>query len=331
MARLFDLPPEVRLEIYRLLLVDPIREELSIAFFFDKHDGYKIIRESSRCMQVTMPHEEAHIPRIYRIPHYSTSLHHLDFTDLMSLAMTNKTLYAEASQTIYDNANLTLYLKEWPRASFPLAFRLITRYLERHGSSTREMIRSLVIHDRSAVMSPKHARSVVDLVNTQLPNLRAFEYHVLSYGVMSSRGLLNTLQHRFRCAHSRAVKAVQPFVGLTAAFRTTFNLAVPKKLALRDPRLYSELCELSQQFAEKALEMSGQVHKSRRAIREHHELALHRGLILHVTLALRSLPNTDTQLEKDTPRFEEMLGVMHTFDITFNAHHEMLRAARTSS
>jgi hypothetical protein len=37
MARLSDVPPEVRLKTYRLLLVDPIREGQRITFTIDPH------------------------------------------------------------------------------------------------------------------------------------------------------------------------------------------------------------------------------------------------------------------------------------------------------
>jgi hypothetical protein len=313
MARFSDLPPELRLEIYRLLLVNPIREGLRIVFFLDPSDSNQIRRSQSRCVRATMPHEEG--------------LYHLDFTDLMSFAMTNKTLYAEASQIICNNTGLTVSLSVLPRAARPVpALTLFGRYLERLSPSTRDMLPSLVIHDKSVAMSPRDAKSLVELVNTHLPNLRAFRYYV-----NASAGLLEDLELRFRSAHFRATKAVQPFVGLPAGVRTTLALPASRKIAVWDTQLHSELSEISKHFAEEALERSGRVHESRRATREHHELALNRDLYLHVTLALRSSPDMDMQSEEDILEFEEILAVMLTFDITFNAHHEMLRAARTSS
>jgi hypothetical protein len=324
MARSSDLPPEVRLKIYPLLLVDPVREGLRITLTLDSNN---IRRGRSRCVELDVPHEQGHSAHPCRLPALTSNLHHLDFTDLMSLAMTNKRLYTEASQTIYNNADLTISLgQSSTTVGFDPAFTLFNRYLGQHCSLTREMFLSLVIHDESATMSAGDARSIVDLVNTQLPDLKTFGYYVVPSTIASTTAILR----RFCIYHSRAILAIQPFVDLKDGVRTTLDSPVPAELASMHPQTYTSLCQTRQYLAEKALKGVLQLRMIRRLVRAHHTMALNRGRYLRVTLALRSSPDTDVQFKKDIPGFEEILTAMKFFGESTSCHHDMLRVMRAS-
>jgi len=277
MARLSDLPPEVRLKIYDLLLVDPNREGPRIRFTLDSRKGKTIKQSRSLCKNV-----KGHSTVLDR---YKAFLHHLDFSDLLSLATTNKTFYTEASQTIYNNADLTLANHQWLNASkFAPALKLFRRYLERHCSLTREMLLSLVIHDRSAAMSAGDTRFVVDLINTHMPKLRVFKYHVITANI----GSPELFVHEFVCNRARAGKAVLPLVSLRAGIRTTLDMPIPTDPALNDPHIYPFLCEVRQRSLEQALEAVLRLRDMRRGTREHHAWAVNSGCYLHLTQTLRA-------------------------------------------
>ena len=328
MARLSDLTPEVRLKIYRLLLVDPIQQGLRIAFLIEPTISDRILCHREHCIQDDLPHEADHSAHSCRIDAMSPTIHHFDFTDLMSLAMVNRTLYIEASQTIYNNFDLSLSNHKWLllRGKFAPAPELLHRYLVQHCSATRDMIPSLVIHDGSAAMSPRDAKSIVDLANTQLPKLRAFDYHVITRPV----GSLGDLLQDFLRNHARAIRNVQPFVDLKAGVRKALDLPIPTRLRSLGPQLDSSLCRLGQQFAEEIPKMALQMREHRRLVKRHHTLALDRGRYLRVTLALRSMPDMDAgiQFEKEIPGFAEVLAISRDFSVAAGHHRELLRVAR---
>lgn len=326
MARLLDLAPEVRTNIYKCLLVKPVQEGLRISFNLDPLDSRKTTRCRSRCIEACEPHEDGHSAHPCRLDASRATLHHLDFTDSMSLARTNRTLYAEASRTIYNNADLTLSFHYLPPTPLNPAFSLLTSYLWEHCSSTRAMLLSLVIHDESANMSPGDAKRFVDLVDFQLPNLKAFGYYITA----STTGSLPVLLRSFCTSHQRAIRTIQPFVGLKAGIRTTMDITISTKLTSVDPQLYTSLCQLRKYFAERALPTIVELRRFRRLVHDHHELALDRGRYLHVTQTLRSLPDTSVQFKRDIPGFEEVLAHMHTFGINKSSHREMLRVVCTS-
>lgn len=331
MARLCDLPPEIRLKIYQLLLVDPIRQGLRVTFTFEPPFSDRLLYSRTHCDRPDLPHEADHSYHSCRVDAAFPTIHHFDFLDLTSLAMANRTLYVEASQIIYNNADLSLcnYDSELLyNGKVAPAPRLLHRYLEQHSSPTRDMIHSLVIHDRSAAMSPGDAKSIVDLANTRLPKLRAFEYHV----VTSSMGPPPNVLRDFFRNHARAVRNVQPFVDLRTGVRKAIDLPVPTQLTSGDVQLNGELRNLSQQLAEKFSEMPAQLREYRRLVKRHHTLALDRGRYLRITLALRSSPDMHTgiQFNKGLPGFAEVLDFMNAFSVAAGFHREVLQLARDS-
>lgn len=319
MARLSDLPPEVRLKIYDLLLVDPIQQGLRITFAPDLLDGNKIKPGRARCVEIDKGHS-THACRVHAF------LHHLDFSDLKSLAATNRTIYEEASQTIYNNAGLTLSNDRWPfTAQFAPVLELFRCYLEQHRSLTREMLLSLAIHDLSAAMSTRDARCIVDLVDTHLPRLRVFEYHVMT----GDTGSPLTLTSHFCRNYARAIKIIHPFVALRADIRTTLDLPIPTEPALRDPRSYPLFCKLRQRFVEGALQGVLHLRDLRRVIHEIHAWGVDLGGYLHATQALRA--DLDDDVLPRILGLDQTLADLHHLRITLSSHRDELCAARTRS
>ncbi|KAH0044786.1 SGT1-domain-containing protein, partial [Aureobasidium melanogenum] len=181
MARLIDLPPEVRLKIYRLLLADPIRDGLRVILTFDLLDN-KTTWGRTRCAQTEQPHREGHSAEPCCVDVSPSILHHLDFTDLWSLARASKMVYVEATQITYNNADLVYSLGDLiSRVSTPghiAAFVPFNCYFEQYSPTKMAMLHSLVIQDKFETMSARDMKSVVDIVNSCLPNLRVFGYYI---------------------------------------------------------------------------------------------------------------------------------------------------------
>lgn len=308
MARLTELPPEIRLFIYKLLLVDPVRDGLRIALTFDPLDNDKKAWSRTRCAQVEQPRNECHStdPCCVYIP--LSTLHHLAFTDLWSLAKASKMLYAEASKTIYNNADLTYV----PGGLPPLAKSpgstpaptLLGHYLEQHSPTTCSMLHSLTIHDKSGIMSPRAMKGVVDIVNSQLPNLRVFGYRV---SAITADSFIERVRNSCReiCG---APKDLQPLAHLKTDVRLFLELPDPVWLASIEPTLYGGLCLVRQLLCGYAMDTILHMVRGRRVAQSFHELALDRGVYLQVTSALRSESAVQVRVSNDTACMEEALA-----------------------
>ncbi|KAG9858936.1 hypothetical protein KCU98_g332, partial [Aureobasidium melanogenum] len=345
MARLTDLPPEARLKIYKLLLVDPIRDELRVTMTFDPFDNNKITWGRARCAQTEQPHKEGHSadPCCVDVPPFT--VHHLDFTDLWSLARASKKFYLEASETIYNNADLTYASGRLVPVTKPLkstpgfkslsrslkslelnfAFKSLSRYLEQHSAVTCSMLHSLVINDVYNAMTPQDMKLIVDLVNARLPGLQ-----VLGYQVSTDIGFsLNDLMMSSSSSIAHTVITIQPFARLRRGTRTFLEVPIPAKLASALPQVYDSLCDLRERLLVYAAMVMSPMAKLRRAANKRHELTLHRGDYLCLTLALRSMSVVKAQTGIRTANLEEKLYALYAHGSLQVFHRSMLEAART--
>lgn len=344
MVRLTDLPPEVRLKIYKLLLVDPIRDGLRITMTFNPILDNKIIWDRARCAQTEQPHKEGHSadPCCLDVPPFT--VHHLDFTDLWSLARASKKLYVEASETIYNNADLTYtsgkllpvakslnstpgfkslsrYLES---LELNFAFKCLSRYLEQHSAATCSMLHSLVINDVSTAMTARDMKSIVDLVNARLTGLRVLGYQV---GVDIGTSL-NDLLKGSSSSIAHTVITIQPFARLRPEIRTFLEVPIPAKLASVLPQVYDSLCDLRERLLVYAAMVISPMSEVRRAANDRHELTLHRGDYLSLTLALRSMSVVKAQPGIRTANLEEKLYALYAQGSLQVFHRSMLEAAR---
>ncbi|KAH0346496.1 hypothetical protein KCU81_g3908, partial [Aureobasidium melanogenum] len=328
MARLTDLPPEIKLHIYQLLLVDPIRDRLRIALTFDPLDNKKKTWSRARCTQTEQPHNEGHSTAPCCVDVQPFTLHHLDFTDLWSLARASKMLYVEATKTIYNNADLVYSSGEiLPVAKslkHTVAFSPLTRFLGSHSPTTCSMLTSLVINDKSAAMTPRDMKLIVDLVNIRLPNIRVLGYQV---GTTTATSLTDLLRDTY-LSIAGIIKVVQPFACLKSGIRTFVEVPISTELATLQPQLYHSLCHMRHHIYAYASRIISRMVRLRRIAHKHHALALQRGDYLLITVPLRSTPIVEAQVSKTTNGIEEMLNVFHDHGWVEMSHREMREHAR---
>ncbi|KAG9669599.1 hypothetical protein KCU99_g6749, partial [Aureobasidium melanogenum] len=307
MARLTELPPEVRLKIYDLLLVDPIRDGLRITMTFDPLDNNKMAWGRASCAQTEQPHKEGHSAEPCCVDVPPCTLHHLDFTDLWSLARTSRILYVEATPTIYSNADL-VYSSD-KLTSDPsmqgclLAFAPLSRYFEEHSLTTKAMLDSLVIREKFATMSARDMKLVVDIVNFHLPNLRVFGYHVSEDAASSP----SSRRRDSRRSFSRTFSTLQPLACLRAKIRPFLYLPVPAGFILN--KASSRLTSNTKKgfYGDCFMKFIDERVKGRRAMHDYHEAALQHGHYLQATLALRSAATTNKQVIEETSLIEKNL------------------------
>ncbi|KAG9526722.1 hypothetical protein KCV07_g319, partial [Aureobasidium melanogenum] len=311
MARLTDLPPEIKLHIYQLLLVDPIRDGLRLALTFDPLDNKKKTWSRARCAQTEQPHNAGHSAGSCCVDVPPFTLHHLDFTDLWSLARTNKMFYLEASTTIYNNADLAYSSGKLPPDAESLkstaAFNPLSCFLEQHSPTTRSMLNSLVINDKPGAMTPRDMKFIVDLVNIGLPNLRVLGYQVGASTATSPNDLIRNSYFSV----TRIVKVTQPFARLKFGILTFVEVPIPTELTAAQPQFYHSLCDLRRQNYRYATKLIPHMVKLRREVHKDHELALQRGDYLLITVNLRSMSIVEVKAGRTTASIEEALDVFH--------------------
>jgi hypothetical protein len=161
MASFLDLPPEIRQSIYDLLLVDPIKDNNRLVYTVDKLGKPRWSRTTGLVLTRQI---EGHFWIV------APSVSHIDYSDLWSLASTNKLLYVEVSPTMCMHAQL-----EYTSGDLPNAHReptLLHTYLEKILPTTSSLYRNLTIIN--GCLSGKETKSFVDLINIRLPNLTSF-------------------------------------------------------------------------------------------------------------------------------------------------------------
>jgi hypothetical protein len=166
-ASFLDLPPEIRQSIYDLLLIDPIRDNNRLVCTSDRLD-----RLSWSRMTGLLPIRQ--IERSGRV--VSPSVSHIDYSDLWSLASTNKLLFVEASPTMCMHAQL-----EYTFGDFPHTRReptLLHKYLGKISPTTSSLYRNLTIINGCLLV--KETRTFVDVINLRLPNLLSLSIESVS-------------------------------------------------------------------------------------------------------------------------------------------------------
>ncbi|KAG9948834.1 hypothetical protein KCU85_g4715, partial [Aureobasidium melanogenum] len=332
MAHLTDLPPEVRLKIYNLLLDDPIRDGLRITMTFDPLDDNKITWGRARCAQTEKPHKQGHSadPCCVDVPPFT--LHHLDFTDLWSLARISKQFYLEATPTIYNNADLTYSVGELPSAAKPLkvapASNPLRRFLERHSPVTRAMFRTLVIRDNPIAMSPRAMKLLVDIVNSHLPNLRVFGYQI---STDVSKSFIENFRDSCRSIF-RMPRTMQPLAQLKHTTRTFLELPIPAELESVNLKMYQTIAGVRNLLCGYAMDTVTHKVQGRHASRRYHEIALEFGVYLYITSALRSESARKKEVGKVAACMEEMakgLVDLHMLANCQYVHRSIQKLART--
>jgi hypothetical protein len=189
----------------------------------------------------------------------------------------------------------------------PVTTTPLSRLLEQHHLSTLAMFQTLNIHDEGGTLSTQDTRSIVDLVNTQLPNLHEFAYYLYHHShkhkVKASAPLSPLrLLHDCLCQSCRALRILQPFARLTAGISTSLDADLPKTLDLLDPMVRYSICDLKRRCIVRTLDDLKEMGKRHRRMHDYHALALDQGDYLHITQGLRSM----TQIDEDELSDEEL-------------------------
>ncbi|CAD0085391.1 unnamed protein product [Aureobasidium mustum] len=315
MARLTDLPPEVRLKIYELLLVDPTRDGLRITMTFDPYRDPKPVWSRARCAQAETPHKAGHYPHPCRVEVPFFTLHHLDFTDLWALARVNRKFYAETSQTIYNNADLAYAYATAVSSEPALAFLCLSRYLEQHTPKSRAMLHSLIIQARAPyIMRPRDTKFLVDLVNARLPNLRVFGYQLTP--IIASKPI-DRIWPLFSNLCSLPY-AIRPLAQLNTNLRTFLELPSVENFGGSHPnvKMYEYMLIMRRSLSDQYMKMTANVVKLRRCMHDRHTLALNRGDYLQITSRLRSTSDLEEEeADEETATKEKTIK-----DMLDNAH-----------
>lgn len=308
MVGLLDLPPELRLIIYRLLLVDPVEQGQRITFALNPLNSSRTISDRAHCIRKDASDQTRHSAHICRVDAPTSTLHHFDFTDSMSLARTNKTLYAEDSPVIYSAIDLTLSLhRPLPGATSVSGITLLDRYLSRHRPTTLEMHDSLAINDKSAPMSYTDTNLIVNLVRPRLSKLRVFTYHIDGSLPASPK------QHLLMLCQSADV--VQAFARLqNGGVLVNLSSAISMDLSLKDTQIYAAACDMQERFVKTINGHIATIIRERGQLRKADESFRRSGIYLFTTLALRSAP--DVHVQSNVPfasmeYLEEGLGIVH--------------------
>jgi hypothetical protein len=167
MAQFLDLPPEIRLSIYNALLVDPIREGSRLVCTMDASGESNWSRTTGHLLT---EHKRVHNRPLTPI---KSSVSHIDYSDLWSLASANKLLYLEATPTMYSHAQLEYTSGCTPRTLGILKTQtLLHVWLEKMSPTTSALYRDLTIsYGRHRCLSAKNMKVLVDLINHRLSDL----------------------------------------------------------------------------------------------------------------------------------------------------------------
>ncbi|CAD0106596.1 unnamed protein product [Aureobasidium uvarum] len=155
-----------------------------------------------------------------------SSIKHLDYSDLLSLARASRLIYAEATPVIYANAHLEYTFGE--RHDIMRGPTLLHEFLEKLSSASSALYHHLTIinnnnHAPGRSLSAKDMNILVDLINSKLPNLSSLE-------IRSIDPELDT------CSNDEDIGFVQDALRIIAAARPVARLASCPKVSL-EPRL----------------------------------------------------------------------------------------------
>jgi len=296
MARFLDLPPEIRQLIYDELLVDPVNNESRLVCAWDASGNTTWSRGAE-------PLDTYVEPTVDNLPALiESSISHIDYNDLWSLATANKLLYLEATPTMYMHAQLEIFFGSTPT--------LLHTYLEKITPVTCALHQSLTISYGRKGLSTNDMSVLMDLVNPTLPNLhslniRAIHPSIEAWPKVQRSSLLRDL--------------VSTMVALRPVARLT---SLPVILVSPRARLFSELdlfkdrrhsgswCSINWSKTLDITRPLKWIRRWRGKSQDYHTRASERGDYLLLTSSLRSTFSgaTDAETAEELSDMEEELA-----------------------
>lgn len=170
MTNFLSLPPELREQVYLELLVDPSQDMNRIMLTLN-NDGHSVW---DRVTEID-PDDEFDTDDIQPTLTQS-SIKHLDYNNLWSLARANSLLYREITPLIYANACLEYTFGD--ACSATQSPGLLQTFIENLPAASCAFYRQLTIVNGKG-LSAKAMKAIVDIINTNLPNLVSLEVRAI--------------------------------------------------------------------------------------------------------------------------------------------------------
>lgn len=170
MANFLILPPELREQIYLELLVDPSSDANRIMLTLDKN-GQSVW---DRITEISPDEDE--LDTDIQPALTQSSIKHMDYSNLWSLARVNRLLYRETVPIIYANACLEYTFGD--SCSVSQSPDLFRTFVNKLPAATCALYRQLTIVNGKD-LSAKAMSSIVDIINTKLPNLVSLEIRAI--------------------------------------------------------------------------------------------------------------------------------------------------------
>jgi len=159
-----DLPPEIRVVVYHFLIVDAVRDKDRIELTLGENG-----KSSWNHIAERLPPDDDDRTTDIPPPPLESSVSHINYSNLLSLATSNKTLYREATPIIYGNADLEYTSGVSPTES---GSTLLHIFLNNFTPANFALFDELTVIDGSKELSARDVKAIVDLANSKLPNLK---------------------------------------------------------------------------------------------------------------------------------------------------------------
>ncbi|KAH0361422.1 hypothetical protein KCU65_g8723, partial [Aureobasidium melanogenum] len=280
MTNFLSLPPELREQIYFGLLVHPLSDANRVMLTLNK-DGQPVW---DRITEISPDDDEFDTgiqPTLTQ-----SSIKHMDYSNLWSLARVNRLLYRETVPIIYANACLEYTFGD--SCSISQSPSLLRAFVDKLPSATCALYRQLTIVNGKD-LSAKVMGSIVDIINTELPNLDSLEIRAIDPRI---EALINGEAPQFISECIDMMAAARPLGHLTSSPRITLKPRVSFYLECDyptdDPNV-KELMAVMQSLVEvEAVFALLGIRSWRRQAQEIHAMYCEEGSYLQLTSLVRS-------------------------------------------
>ncbi|KAH0382656.1 hypothetical protein KCU92_g6096, partial [Aureobasidium melanogenum] len=289
MTNFLSLPPELREQIYLALLVEPSNDANRIMLTLDKN-GQSIW---DRITEIS-PDDDELDTEIQPVLTQS-SIKHMDYSNLWSLARVNKLLYEEIIPIIYGDACLEYTFGD--SCSVSQSPVLLQAFVDKLPAATCALYRQLTIVNGKD-LSAKAMTSIVDIINTKLPNLVSLEIRAIDPRI---EALINGEPPQFIRESINMMAAARPLARLTSSPEITLKPRVSFYLECdypADDQDIKVLMAIMQSLVEgEAVPTLLAIRPWRRQAQEVHAMNCKEGNYLQLTSVVRSQMTENMETE----------------------------------
>ncbi|KAG9858923.1 hypothetical protein KCU98_g356, partial [Aureobasidium melanogenum] len=302
MTNFLSLPPELREQIYLELLVDPSSDANRIMLTLDKN-GQSVW---DRITEIS-PDEDEFDTDIQPALTQS-SIKHMDYSNIWSLARVNRLLYKETVPIIYGNACLEYTFGD--SCSVSQSPVLLQTFVDKLPAATCALYHQLTVVNGKD-LSAKAMSSNVDIINTKLPNLVSLEIRAIDPRI---EALINGEAPQFIRESIDMMAAARPLARLTSSPTITLKPRVSFYLECDYPANDQDikvLMAIMQSLVEgEAVPTLLDIRSWRRQAQEVHAMNCEEGNYLQLTCVVRSqmIENMETKSAEQVEEMEAELG-----------------------